>query len=275
MSASVLFFAVNILIIRGLSLAVPQADGWVASLFRGVVGLTIVGLFFGKRGLELSHLFSRPLLIFRGLLGGFSIIAFYLTVVHLGAGRATIINLSYPIFGTLIATVWLGEKITVTSWLWMVLGFVGIVIFLASDLSGKHAGFSRYDGLALAGAVAAGGVVSLIRQLRHTEHTATIYAAQCLAGVLFAVGPAGSTSLTLPTWAVVVLLAAGTIVAIGQLALTQALRSLSVAKGSAIQMILPLIAAFGGHLLFEETFTAIELAGAALTLGATWQVIRS
>ena len=272
MLGSVLLFAANALLIRGIHMQVPAADGWVASLFRGVVGMVVVIAMFGRgRGLELSHLFTRPLLAVRGLLGGFGILAFYITVVHLGAGRAVIINLSYPMFGSLFAALWLKEHLPLRSWLWMVAGFIGLVIFLGADL---EKGINGYDLLALAGAVAAGGVVTLIRQLRDREHTSSIYASQCLASLLFALWPAAAPTMTLSATVIGLMVGAGIIVAIAQLAMTFSYRTLSVARGSSIQMLLPLITATGGYLLFDETFTSTGIAGAILTLLATWQVVR-
>jgi len=272
MLGSVLLFAVNALLIRGIHMHVPAADGWVASLFRGAVGMVVVMAMFGwGRGLELSHLFNRPLVVARGLLGGFGILAFYITVVHLGAGRAVIINLSYPMFGSLFAALWLKEHLPLRSWLWMGAGFLGLVIFLGSDFDG---GINGYDLLAVAGAVAAGGVVTLIRLLRDREHTSTIYASQCLASFAFALWPAAVPASTLTPGILTLMIGAAVIVAIAQLAMTYSYRTLSVARGSSMQMLLPLLTAVGGYLLFDETFTMPGIAGAVLTLLATWQVVR-
>ena len=269
MPASVALFAVNALLIRGLSLAVPAADGWVASLFRGVIGLAVVAVFF-RSGFMPGHLFKNRLLAIRGLLGGFGILVLYLTVVELGAGRAVIINLSYPIFGSLFAALWLGDSPPARPCAWMVAGFGG-----RFDIhgGGLDLAIGRYDLLALVGAVAAGAVVVMIRQLRHSESTATIYAAQCLASALIAVGPAAAPTITLPSPAIALMTLAAVLVALAQLAMTHAYRSLSVARGSSIQMLLPLVTALGGWLLFGEHFTAVELGGAALTLFATTRIL--
>ena len=55
--------------------------------------------------------------------------------------------------------------------------------------------------------------------------------------------------------------------------MTHAYRDLDVTRGSAIQMLLPILTGLGGVMLFGESFTPLELAGAALTLVATWQVL--
>jgi len=87
-------------------------------------------------------LFAINVLIIRGLMGGFGILSFYITVVHLGAGRSVIINLSSPMFGSLFAAIWLKEFLPLHSWLWMLAGFSGLVIFLEIDL---HAGVNLYE----------------------------------------------------------------------------------------------------------------------------------
>lgn len=270
MLCSVILFAINTLLIRGAALHAPAADGWVASLFRGVIGLLVVVMIFGGRGFQPGRLFTKPLLLLRGGVGALGIIAFYVTVVHLGAGRAVIINLSYPIFGCLFAMWFLGERLSGAAWAWLAAGFAGLVLFL-----GGGQGFSvgRYDLLAVAGAVAAGAVVTIIRELRHTEHASTIYASQCLGSIFLAAVPASVPAVKLPPLAFTVMVVAAVLVSIAQLAMTQAYRQLSVARGSAVQMLLPLVTAVGGWIFFAERYRPIELAGAALTLLATWRVV--
>lgn len=270
MLLSVLLFAVNVLAIRALSLAVPAVDGWMATLFRGAVGLVVVAWFFGRRGLELGHLVSRPLVLARGVVGALGILAFYLTVVELGAARAVVINLSYPMFGSLFAVWWMGESLSPRAWLWLAAGFAGLVLFLAPD---GGAGIGPWDGVAVAGAVAAGAVVALIRLLRHSEHTSTIYASQCGYSLLFALVPGSAALGDAGPGALAVLAVAAVVVAAAQLAMTHAYRELTVAQGSSIQMLLPVVTAAGGWACFGERFSAVEWTGAALTLVATWQVI--
>ena len=55
----------------------------------------------------------------------------------------------------------------------------------------------------------------------------------------------------------------------GQLTMTRAYRELTVARGSLLQMLVPLGIAAGGALFFGEHFQPHELVGAALILGGT------
>lgn len=271
MLASVVLFAANTLLIRAAALHAPAADGWMAMLFRGAVGIVVVYALFGYgRGLDSRRLFKGRLIVIRGIVGALSVVAFYITVIKLGAGRAVIINLTYPIFASVIAAVWLKERLSRAALVWMLVGFAGLVIFLSDN--GRFTGPSFYDWLALAGAVGAGWVVVIIRRLRHEEHPATIYASQAMYSLLIAI-PVATKVPVLPGAAWVCLTAGAVIVTIAQLIMTRAYQFMSVSRGSSIQMLLPLTTAVGGFLFFGERLHAVEIAGGLLTLLATWRVV--
>lgn len=270
MLLSVVLFAVNTLLLRSIAMHVPAADGWLAALYRGTVGMLMVALLYGfGRGLSLKALVGSRLVALRGIVGALSIAAFYLTIPTLGASRAVVLNLTYPIFATLIAAWWLKERFTRGALLWMSGGFVGLAVFIGGDGAG---GFSAWDLLALAGAVGAGIVVVLIRKLRATEHAGTIYASQCFYSILLALPVRGGEVTALPAAGHFTLAGAAIVVGVAQLVMTNAYRNLPVSKGSAVQMLLPVVTAAGAFAIFGERFTGIELAGAALTLLATWRV---
>ncbi|MBL9126259.1 MAG: DMT family transporter [Verrucomicrobiales bacterium] len=270
---SIVLFAANVLLLRALSLAVPSIDGHVASVFRGLVGWVVIVLAFRGRGFEPRRLLTSPMLLMRGLVGAAGILLFYVTISHLGAGRAVILNLTYPIFGAVMAAAWLKESLGLRQLGWMLVGLAGLGLFFAG--SAFEGGLTRYEGLALIGAVVAGAAVVLIRVLSRSEHASTIYASQCLWS--FAAGlPLGASPIVdLPVAAVAGLVVASVLVSGGQLALTQSFRALSVAKGSSIQMLMPLATSTGGMLFFGERYATLEWVGALITVAATWQVVRN
>lgn len=271
MLASVVLFATNTLMIRAVALSAPAVDGWVAMLFRGSVGIAVVFALFGfGRGLDPRRLFRGKLITIRGIVGALSTVAFYITVIQLGAGRAVIINLTYPIFASVIAAFWLKENLSRAAMAWMLVGFCGLVIFLSDN--GQLMSPSPYDWLALAGAVGSGWVVVIIRRLRHEEHPATIYASQAVYSLIIA-APAVVKLPVLPTAAVLGLTVGAVIVTIAQLIMTRAYQFMSVSRGSSLQMLLPIATALGGFLFFGETFHPLEIAGGMLTLFATWRVV--
>lgn len=273
MLGSVILFAINTLLIRAISEHTPEVDGWLASFLRGVFGLVLVFAMYGwGRGLKPERLVKGGLITIRGFVGALSIIAFYITIVKIGAGRAVILNLTYPIFATIFAAIWLKEKIGRSSLIWMLVSFAGLVIFLSND--GKLLDISPYDLLALAGAAGAGWVVVIIRRLRHEEHPATIYASQALYSMLLA-SPAAVKLTALPVSAWVGLTLASVIVTVAQLVMTRAYQFMSVSRGSSLQMLLPLMTAAGSFAIFGESFHWMEISGALLTLFATWRIVSS
>jgi drug/metabolite transporter (DMT)-like permease len=272
MLASVVLFAVNTLMVRAIATAAPEADGWMATLMRGAVGLVVVIAMFGHgRGLRLSGIFQSRLVLMRGVVGAVSILAFYVTITGMGAGRAVILNLTYPLWGTIIASLWLKEHIRPAAMAWMAAGFAGLVVFIGGN--GNLLSPRPLDLLGIFGAMSAGWVVVIIRRLRNEEHPATVYASQAAFSLLLAL-PFSARVVELPGAALGALTLAAVLVTLGQLAMTRAYHDLSVSRGSAIQMLLPIVTATGGWLLFGETFQPLELAGAFLTIIATWQIVR-
>jgi drug/metabolite transporter (DMT)-like permease len=273
MLISIVFFTVNTLAVRALALAIPACDGWVVTLFRGLAGTMVVVLLYSKAGqLRLKSLLDRPKVIARGILGAVGVSLYYITVIELGAARAVVINLTYPIFAAVLARVLLKESLSAKKLFWILSGFLGLMIFLAPKA--LDSGVGLYDILALVGAVMAAGVVVLIRKLHQSEHGSTIFASQAVYCAVLAAPITQGQPLTLPNTAILLLFAAGLIVAAGQLTMTFAYRHLEVSKGASLQLLLPIATGIGAWLFFGETFGAIELLGAALTLFATMMINR-
>ncbi len=265
MLGSTACFISNVLLIRALG-GIENVSLWVVTSARFAVGLVIV-LTLYRREFQPSHLFTNRKLIERGLLGGLCTLGFYYTVTKLGAGRATFINNTYVIWGGLFAVWMLREHLRPGLLGGAIATLIGLG-FLSNPFSGSaHTGF--YDFIAFLNALGSAWIVVTIRQLHAREHSSTIFAAQCLFGLLLCGGPAVATFSALPSAAWIVLAVASTCAGVGQLLMTQAFRDLSVAEGSLLQMLVPLGIALGGATFFGEHFTAPELLGGALILGGT------
>jgi drug/metabolite transporter (DMT)-like permease len=270
MLASVVLFTANTLLIKAASLATVEADGWVALLLRGVIGIVLLQALYSKGGkLGWKRMFSNPLVVARGVVGGAAIILFYITITELGAARATVLNLTYPMFATVIAAFWLGEKVAVATRWWLVVALAGLMVFLGAGSLAKMP--SGYDLLGLLGALAAGWVVVIIRKLRHEEHPATIYGSLAACSMLMGLPSVGKLpELSAAGWGFLSL--AAIVVTFGQLIMTSAYQRLPIARGASLQMSLPVFTAAGAFAFFGESFAAHELVGSILTLFAIWRV---
>lgn len=262
MLVSAACFVTNVLLIRAIA-QFEHVDVWTVSCARFVVGLAMVAGFYWHAW-QPRHLFTNSKLVERGLLGGVGVAGFYFTVVHLGAGRATFINNTYVVWGALLAVLILRERLGRPLIAGSVAALAGLGLMTGAFATG--ATVSRYDVLAIAVAIASGYIVVTIRQLHASEHTATIFSAQCVYGLLACAWPAALHLKPIGLTAGSLLAIASAGAGAGQLLMTRAFRDLSVAEGSLLQMTVPLGIALGEILWFGERFSGAELLGAGLIL---------
>jgi drug/metabolite transporter (DMT)-like permease len=258
-------FTANVLLVRALN-DLHFANIWLVSCARFLVGLVVVAVVYRSEWQPL-HLVRSGKLIQRGLLGGTGVYLTYLCVVKLGAGRATFINNTYVIWGALLAAWVLREKLRPSLLVGGVLALAGLS--LLTNVFGTGSSPGLYDGLAVLSALISAWVVVTIRQLHANEHSSTIFAAQCLYGLVLCGIPALMQLQPISGLGLAVTAVASISAAIGQLAMTRAFRDLSVAEGSLLQMLVPVGIAVGGVVFFQEHFMTHELIGAALILGGT------
>ncbi len=154
-----------------------------------------------------------------------------------------------------------------------VLAMFGLSLLLTSKTS--LISFGWYESLAVVGALAAAGTVIIIRELTRTESTAMIYTSQCIYVLAGALPFAAVDMLHHPIHAsaYVGLILAGVSATIGQLAMTEGFRHLTVAVGGAFQICVPIVISFGSILLFNEVFTYSQIIGACLILAGCYWVM--
>lgn len=269
--ASVLCFTATSLLLSYTSLTYG-VDGWVASAYRAVVGLVVIFAMQKKTGkLHLAHILTNRLLFTRGLIGGATIPLYYICIMELGAGRAGMIGGSYPLFAAAFAMCLLNEDLPRSYFVYIVLALFGLVaVFAESGLSGNKPAF---DLLALTGAATAGLCVVMIRHLRHTENTSTIFVSQCIFTLIIAFVTASDRLLIdSPQAMSFTLLAAITVVA-GQLCITESFRHINVAKGSTLQMLTPALTVITSACLLGESFSFLEIIGGVTILYASYRIV--
>jgi drug/metabolite transporter (DMT)-like permease len=265
MLASTACFTANVLLIRALG-RFESVNVWLISCVRFTGGMAVVYALY-RREFQFQRLFTHPKLMVRGLVGGASVYGFYLTVVELGAGRATFINNTYVIIAAVLAVALLRERFGPALVFGGAAALVGLALLTNAFGAGSHP--TLYDLLAIATAFASAYVVVTIRQLHATDHTSTIFAAQCIYGLILCGAPAALHPQTVSPAGWSMMLGAGVCAALGQIAMTRGFRELPVAEGSLLQMLVPLGIAAGGAVFFQERFAPHELIGAALILGGT------
>lgn len=270
---SVLCFSATSLLLSHLSNAYG-VDGWVASAYRAFVGLVVIIAMQSKTGkLQIMHILSNRLLLLRGLVGGATIPLYYVCIIELGPGRAGMIGGSYPLFAAVFAVFLLRETLKKSYFTYIALALVGLAIVFANNGAIQNKPF--YDVVAIIGAAAGGLCVVMIRHLRHSETTSTIFASQCIFTLILAIISASDRLIIDNMQALgFTLLAAITVVG-AQLALTESFRHINVAKGSTLQMLTPALTIVLSALIIGEHFSILELTGGAVILFSSYRIVLS
>jgi drug/metabolite transporter (DMT)-like permease len=259
MLLSATFVAVSIILVKvaGNDFAISY---WLISLFQFSVGLFFIMTFFReKRKANWKKVYRDPWLMARGILGGFGIPLYNLCILELGAGRSTILSSSYPIFAALFAPLLLAELLKLRHILWGLVALGGICLMTGPE--SLRNGLNGYDALAVAVAIASGVIVTIIRKLHTTYNTATIYAAQCLFGAIICL-PGSLLHMSMPSlngW--FFLIGAALFVNISHITMTQGFRHISVAKGSSLHLLTPVLVTGASIILLGESFTTLDIIG--------------
>ena len=215
----------------------------------------------------------RPLIL-RGLLGAGAIVLYYFGIQGAGAGLATLLHCTYPVFTALIATTLLGEPFSGRVGLALALNLVGVLVVLGP---GSHVGPEVMLGAvcAPAASVLAGGAVATARHLRNSENAALIttyfMAVGCVvtAPSLLAGGPAVSAATLLVLLGVVVSSA------MGQWLLHHGLGFTSATQGSLAAATMVLSATALEALVLGAPISGGMLIGACLMIVAVGVAVRT
>ncbi|MDB6120992.1 MAG: protein of unknown function transrane, partial [Verrucomicrobiaceae bacterium] len=176
------------------------------------------------------------------------------------------------VWAAIMATTMLGERLGLMKLLGIFVALCGLGL-LTNIAPGSLAVTGKWELVALTGAVLAALVVVVIRQLTKTETSATIFASQCLYGLLLSLPLASATAVHLTLGDIGLLTVAGLCAGVGQLAMTEGFRFLTIAVGGAFQITLPLVISMGGILLYGEHFNGLQILGGILILGGSFQTV--
>jgi drug/metabolite transporter (DMT)-like permease len=129
----------------------PIATSWVR-VFLAALMLTPVLLWRRELGVLRQH---WHLTVMVGLMSsGIPFVLYAYALQHISTGMSSILNATTPLFGALIAWVWLGDRLNTSRATGLAVGFAGVVL-LTSDVT-SHMNFSpEGSGLAVAACLAA------------------------------------------------------------------------------------------------------------------------
>ena len=150
-----------------------MASGYMSSLevvfFRNIFGVLIVGFAIFKKPMVGKG--GKPLLLFfRGFMGFVALLAFFYNIAHIPLGDAMTWSKTSPVFTAIFAFLFLKEKLSITAWGAIFVGFIGIT-FITQPTG---LGFSKYDLLGLFSGIGAALAYTSIRELKNYYDTRAI-----------------------------------------------------------------------------------------------------
>ncbi len=139
------------------------------TFFRNSIGVVLIGLTLFNN--PLKQIGGKPLLLlFRGVMGFLSLLAYFYIIAYIPLGEAVTYNKLSPIFVAIFAYIFLGEKLSLWALWGVVLGFVGIVLIAKPE----GIAFDLYSLLGIFSGIGAALAYTSIRELRNYYDTRAI-----------------------------------------------------------------------------------------------------
>lgn len=214
---------------------------------------------------------QRRLLLVRGALGAIGINCFYWSLVHLPLGEATLIQYTNPIFATILAALWVGERVRPGEMACLAMAMVGVILITRPGfLFGSAA--SAYDtrdiAIALFGAVCSGAAYAAVRKMGSGEHPSVVVFYLPLVTFPIAI-PFASTNWLVPTgteW--LYLLGVGAATQMAQVYMTKGLQAETAVRATTTGYLQIVFAGLWGALVLHERPSLWTLVGAAVIVGS-------
>ena len=147
--------------------------------FRNLFGVLLIGFAVYKK--PMTHIGGKPfLLLFRGLMGFTALLAYFYNIAHIPLGDAVTFSKTAPIFTAIFAWLFLKEKLSLSAWLAIFVGFSGIILITQPSAIG----FTKYDLLGIFSGIGAALAYTSVRELRNYYDTRAIVLSFTIVGTI-------------------------------------------------------------------------------------------
>jgi len=267
MVVSAFFFSLMSLSVKVAGQRIPTFE---LMFSRGALVTLVAGLDLARRGVALRGADMWSLLL-RGMVGFVALGCFYFAVVHIPLAEATVIHFTNPLFTTLVAAVFLGERARPRELVLTALGLIGVAVMVRpSGLLGLGAAPLPLVPVAagLAAALLAAVAYVLVRHLRRHDYMLIVFYFAGLTSLL--AFPLMLPSFVWPRggeWPM--LLAVGLTTLFGQIFLTLGLQRERAGRATTIGYVQIVFATVWGALVFGDLPQPATLVGAAIVVATT------
>ena len=267
-----MLFVTMFSMIKATSQDIPAGE---AVFFRSLFAIPVLIIWLVLRGEFPQKLKANDPMghVWRGLMGTCAMASGFLAIGLLPLPEVVAIGYAAPLLVTMLAAMFLNEKIRLVRFSALLLGLLGVILVLSPRLTVLDAELTNR--LQTIGALAAlmGAVFSALaqvfaRKLVATESTGSIV-------FYFSVMSSTLALLTLPFgwkfpsyYELSLLIIAGLLGGVGQILLTESYRYAEVAVIAPFEYCSIILALLAGYFIFDELPTGIMMAGVALIITA-------
>jgi drug/metabolite transporter (DMT)-like permease len=263
--ASVVVFAGMLVCIKFLGRDIPAGQ---TIFVRGLISVVVLALLAWSTGrlhlLKTDNWRSHAL---RSLCGTVSMFCLFVAIAMIPLADLTAISFTTPLFLTVLAMVFLGERIHGFRWTALGIGFVGVLVTIGPHLSFTH-GASAGVLVALSSAIFSAFALMFLRKMSGGEHAITITFYFSLTFMVCSALTAirGWPMPTPAQWLLIV--GAGLFGVFGQVLMTYSYRYAEASTIAPIDYSNMIMSIVLGYLFFDEIPTLSVWIGAPLILGA-------
>lgn len=263
-------FVTNDALVKHVSQSMPAAQ---LIFLRGAMATVLVLLVAYRLGaLRQAVALLQPRVALRGAVDACATMMYLLALFHLPLANATAINLAAPLFMTVFAVIFLGERAGVARWCAVALGFVGVLFVVQPS----REGFNAWSLLCLAGTLFHATRDLMTRRIDSSVPSIIITLATALAVTLLSGAltlrsgwqPFGLRELTLLGVAAVFL-------ASGYFLLVQCMRAGEVSLTAPFRYTAVLFAMLLGYAIWGEVPSGWAWIGTALLVGSGLHMLHS
>ncbi|MDR5771124.1 DMT family transporter [Caballeronia sp. LP006] len=268
-----------------LFIRVGVAEFGVAPLMAlrvGIGAVFLVAMLLGRRQFSSSLAIMRkralPLLIVGILNSAAPFCLFAYAELTLSAGATSVINATTPLWGALVAYLWLKDRLTTLRTIGTAIGFAGVLLLVWNQIEGSpgSAGSGAAGVLAAAAALAASalyGVAGNFAKKYLMDVDAMTNAAGSMIGATLVLAPIAfvtwpAAPVSAPAWAAVLALGVGC-TGIAYFIYYHLVAVVGPARAMTVTFVIPLFGILWGALFLHERVSLVMLEGCAVVLAGT------
>jgi drug/metabolite transporter (DMT)-like permease len=225
---------------------------------------------------------ALPLLIVGILNSGAPFCLFAFAELTLSAGATSVINATTPLWGALVAWLWLKDRLTATRTIGMAIGFAGVLVLVWNQIATPHGGNSGTSGAIGAGVLAAAAALMASALYGVAGNFAKQYlmdvdpmtnAAGSMIGATLVLTPIAlftwqSAPVSAHAWEAVLALGVGC-TGIAYFIYFHLITATGPARAMTVTFVIPLFGILWGALFLHEPVSLVMLAGCAIVLLGT------